>query len=171
MNQLTPEKKAEVIDAILRDVSEGLPEYQAAKNAGISWATFWNWKEYDPTIYARVEEAKRGRVSLVEDALYKAALKGNVTACLTILRKESKQWREMLDGSLAPAPDPSRIASAAAAGAVSVLQMLSSDKREKLKAIMRKDGMIIDVNPAHPNQIGHNGKNGNGTNGNGNGVH
>lgn len=158
--------KSVVIPVILKGLSEGLPEYQAAKNAGVEWSTFWIWKDQDPALSLRVEEAKRSRVGIIEDALYKSAMKGNVTACLTLLRKESRQWRELLDGSIVPnnPQDASRLTNAAAAGAAAVLGMLAGDKREKLRAAMRREGMIIDVNQALPDP--HH-KNGNGTNGNG----
>lgn len=156
------------IEQILEGLKEGLPEYQAAKNAGITWNTFWNWKEADPGLRLRVEDAKRARIGILEDALYKAAMKGNVTACLTLLRKHSREWKEELDGSILPSRSSGQevvaIASAAAAGAASVLKMLTDEKRDKLKAAMRREGMIIDVNPAPP-EIGRNGANG--TNGNG----
>lgn len=168
---MNAQARSEKVEQILEALREGLPEYQAAKNAGITWATFWNWKEADPGLYARVEDAKRARVGLLEDALYKAAMKGSVTACLTLLRKESKQWREMLDGQIVPSNDPgtqrAAIAGAAAAGVATVLAMLAPEKRERLRVLMRQQGMIV-LPP--PSTNGHH-HNGNGTNGNGAGPH
>ena len=149
---------AEILDAL----REGLPEYAAAARGGIVFKTWWEWKTETPGLPERCMQAKKGRIILYEDALHKAALKGNVTACLTLLRKESKEWRELLDGRLAPMdPNAAAMGMLAAAGAASIINMLSEEKRRRVKLAMAREG-ILEIPP--PNMNGHS------QNGNGNGT-
>ncbi len=156
----TAQEKDNIIEKVLEGLRNGLPEYKAAVDGGASYPTWWRWRQEIPGLNERTTEAKRGRIVLLEDALYKAALKGSVTAALTLLRKESKEWRELIDGQIVPAAgNQAALAGAAAAGASAVLMMLSGEKRLRLKKAMYADGMLALPQPGT-----------NGTNGNGNGT-
>ena len=130
------------IESILAALKEGQPEYTAAKAGGIGFTCWWEWKQQIPGLKERVDAAKRSRVILYEDALHKAAIKGSVNACLVLLRKESKEWRELIDGQIVPAGHIAALGEAAAAGAVAVLRMLSPEKKLKLKIAMQREGML-----------------------------
>lgn len=152
---------SEVIDPIelvLDGLRKGLPEYSAVEHSGISFTTWWRRKNDTPGLAARVQEAKRGRIILYEDALHKAALKGSVTACLVLLRKESREWKELLDGSIAPSGEAIALGNAAAAGAAAIINMLSQEKRERIKAAMMREDILVIPPPS---------MNGHSTNGNG----
>ena len=155
------------IPIIIQGLREGLTEVQACSNAGVPWHTFYDWKREMPGLDERVEAAKKSRIVVLEDALYKAAMKGSVTAIMILMRKESKKWRELLDGEIVPEGGAGRAAAlGAVAGASAVLSMLAPEKRKELKLAMAKKGMlridgpVIDVSTTN----GHaNGTNGNGT--------
>ena len=135
-------EKDPAIELVLQGLREGLPEYAAAQKGGVSFPTWWNWKCEVPGLKQKVDAAKRSRVILYEDALHKAAIKGSVNACLVLLRKESKEWRELIDGQIVPAGHIAALGEAAAAGAVAVLRMLSPEKKLKLKIAMQREGML-----------------------------
>lgn len=68
--------------------ANGLTVEQIAKNIGISTASLYNWREQEPAI---LEAIKRGRdtcVDLVENALFKSAINGNVTAQIFVLKNK-----------------------------------------------------------------------------------
>lgn len=149
------------IEKTLEGLRAGMPEYAACQAANISFPTWWRWRNEMPGLQERVTEAKHGRVILYEDALHKAALKGSVTACMIMLRKHSKEWRELIDGQIAPVnPDVAAMGMLAAAGAASIINMLSEEKRKRVKLAMMREG-ILEIPPPYTN--------GNGSNGNGNG--
>lgn len=153
--------REEAIEKILEALREGKPEYVAAQEGGIVFKTWWQWRQEMPGLTERAAQAKRGRVILYEDALHKAALKGSVTACMVLLRKESKEWRELIDGSIAPMnPGVQALGEAAAAGAAAIINMLSAEKKLRIKAAMSREG-LLELPPP--------GINGNGSNGNGHG--
>ena len=138
----TMHDKESAIEVLLKALKEGKPEYVACQAAGIAHSTWWEWKQDDPGLNARVDSARRSRVILLEDALYKTALKGSVTACLVLLRKESKQWRELLDGQIVPGGEMAALGHAAAAGAAAVIAMLTPEKRLKIKQAMYREGLL-----------------------------
>ena len=77
---------------------EGLTDVQIANNLGISEAVFYVYKNK----YKEFQEAiKKGKEIVdfeVENALYKNAIEGNVTAQIFWLKNRKKeQWREKQD--------------------------------------------------------------------------
>lgn len=151
----TPEEQNEIIERTLENLRKGMPEYAAAETAGASYPTWFRWREALPGLDARIAEAKRGRIVMYEDALHKAALKGSVTACLTLLRKHSKEWRELIDGSVAPANPAMEML--AGVGVAAMVAMLPEEKRVKLKQAMYREGLLA-LPPGSMNGNGSNGQ-------------
>lgn len=150
--------REQAIEILIEHLKKGQPEYASCQAAGIDVSTLWHWKKDIPGLVERIAEAKRSRVTLLEDALYRVALKGSVTAILTLLRKESKEWKELLDGQIVPRnPEGQAAAIGAAAGAAAVIAMLAPEKRERLRLAMKREGMIIELPPPGTNGNGKNG--------------
>lgn len=77
---------------------DGLSLEQIAKNIGINECTIYDWKKKE----AKISEAlKKGREVVdfeVENALYKNAMDGNVTAQIYWLKnRKPKVWRDKID--------------------------------------------------------------------------
>ena len=74
---------------------DGLTDEQIAKNMGVSVATLYNWKRDHLEILEALKESKEVADRNVENALYEAALKGNITAQIFWLKnRKPKDWRE-----------------------------------------------------------------------------
>jgi len=82
--------------AILTSLESGAMLDAAAKAAGISRQTLWRWRREDPDFNAQVEEALMSRIGVVEDALYEAAQRGNITAIVFFLCNRARhRWRDL----------------------------------------------------------------------------
>jgi hypothetical protein len=80
--------------AILRSLKSGASLVQSCKGIGIDVSTFWKWRQKSPKLEAKVYEIMDSRISIVEDALYNAAVKGNVKACETFLfNRAHTKWK------------------------------------------------------------------------------
>lgn len=152
--------RSEAIETVLESLRKGTTEYAAAENAGVSFVTWWRWRQEMPGLTERAADAKRARIPLIEDALYKAALKGSVTACLTILEKEDPEWRQRAKDLR---PQQNVLILNGAAG--NIVAMMNPEAKQKFLGALHIAGLIpeqvIDVTPS---QNGH-------SNGNGNGAH
>lgn len=162
--------RTECIERILENLRRGLPEYAAAEQGGASYPTYFNWKKSDPGFAERIKAAKLARIPLIEDALYKIALKGSVTACLAILEKEDKDWRDRAK-DLAPQQTVFNFNGKSAV----MIGMLTPEKRQKLVSGLVTAGLlpqgVIDIAAAQDPQDKSK-TNGNGSHGaNGNGAH
>ena len=74
---------------------DGLTDEQIAQNMGISRKTLYEWKAKYSDICNALKETKEVADRAVENALYEAALKGNITAQIFWLKnRKSKDWRE-----------------------------------------------------------------------------
>lgn len=77
---------------------DGLTEEQIANNIGIDRTTLYRWKEKDCNIYNAIKKGKEVADYEVENALFKNALDGNVTAQIFWLKNRKKeQWREKVE--------------------------------------------------------------------------
>lgn len=76
----------------------GLTYEQIAKNMGIGLTSLKDWRKKEPAID---EALKKGREVVdfeVENALYKNAINGNVTAQIFWLKnRKPKEWREKIE--------------------------------------------------------------------------
>ncbi len=62
--------------------SNGVSERQIAKNLGIGYTSY---KKEKATFAAALKKSAGDRIKVVEDAVFKAAAAGNVTACIFLL--------------------------------------------------------------------------------------
>lgn len=75
----------------------GLTNEQIASNMDIVVSTLWEWRKKSPKISNALKIGKDEADIQVENALYKAALKGNITAMIFWLKnRRSKEWRDKI---------------------------------------------------------------------------
>ena len=74
---------------------DGLTDEQIAKNMGVSYSTLKAWKNKYLTISTALKKGKEVVDYEVENALFKSALGGNVTAMIFWLKnRRPDRWRE-----------------------------------------------------------------------------
>ena len=83
---------------VLTSLKKGSSIVEACRYASVSVATFWRWRKKD----ARLDNLTKGiydsRIAIVEDALYKEALNGNVSAQIFFLKnRDVNRWRDRHD--------------------------------------------------------------------------
>lgn len=74
--------------AIITSIKDGATITAACKAANISRGTLFNWRKVDEEFDGTIEDAKKSRVSMVEDALFVNALKGNAAAMIFYLKNK-----------------------------------------------------------------------------------
>jgi hypothetical protein len=83
-------------ESYLNELRQGLRPGQAARNAGTSRWTVSGYRRNHPEFAELENDAMQDSIELVEDALFQAAISGNVTACQVWLYNRSPdQWRDM----------------------------------------------------------------------------
>ena len=88
---LEPEKLL-LLEGWARD---GLTDEQIAQNIGISASTLYEWKRRYPEMSEALKRGKEIVDILVENALFKKALSGDVTAQIFWLKnRRPKKWRD-----------------------------------------------------------------------------
>lgn len=76
----------------------GLTESQIAENMAISARTLLNWKKKSVPIFLALKKGKEVSDFQVENALFKSALDGNVTAQIFWLKnRRPDKWRDKQD--------------------------------------------------------------------------
>lgn len=74
---------------------DGLTDVQIAKNIGITTSTLYEWKNKYPDFSEAIKESKEVADYEVENALFKKAKMGDVTAQIFWLKnRKPKQWRD-----------------------------------------------------------------------------
>ncbi len=74
---------------------DGLIDSQIADNMGISYSTFKEWKNKHSAISAALKISKDIADRQIENALFKAAKEGNITAQIFWLKnRKPNEWRE-----------------------------------------------------------------------------
>ena len=77
---------------------DGLSIEQIAHNMGIDDATLYRWKNKNSDICEAIKKGKEVVDYEVENALYKNALDGNVTAQIFWLKnRKKKEWRDKIE--------------------------------------------------------------------------
>lgn len=80
---------------VLENLQLGNSLVVSCERAGINPATFWRWRQKHKVLDRAVFWAIEGRTSVVEDALYKTATEGNVTAQIFYLtNKNPDVWKD-----------------------------------------------------------------------------
>lgn len=89
--KMTPERVAKYLAAL----SNGARRGAAAKAAGVERQTIARWRRLDPDFDYQADQAELDAHEEVEDALYQAAVSGNVTAIQVYLyNRLSDRWRD-----------------------------------------------------------------------------
>lgn len=80
---------------------DGLTEAQIAGNMGISARTLLNWKKKSVPILLALKRGKEVSDYQVENALFKSAVEGNVTAQIFWLKnRRPDKWRDKQDSKV-----------------------------------------------------------------------
>lgn len=86
------EEKAILIEGWARD---GLSQQQIADNLGIGLTTLKDYRKKSPTISAAIKKGREVSDYHVENALYKSAIEGNVTAMIFWLKnRKPNEWKD-----------------------------------------------------------------------------
>lgn len=81
--------------ALIESLLEGASITKACEVVGLDRGTFYRWRHKSPIFNTAVINAKASRIEKVEDALYKSALAGNVTAQIFFLtNRASSDWAD-----------------------------------------------------------------------------
>jgi len=86
--------KVKVLKKIRELLTNGNGVYVACKIAGISYITLYSWRNKSKRINNYIERILMGRNQLVEDALYKSALKGSNYAQTFWLKNRGTNWKD-----------------------------------------------------------------------------
>lgn len=91
-----PGNKRAVKPVIISSLMDGTTVSGACAGAKISRETFYAWYREDPDFAKKVDEAKESRVQHVEDALYKNAIGGGLTAEIFFLcNRAPGRWKNV----------------------------------------------------------------------------
>jgi len=92
--KLREKKKQLIIESLKR----GASITKSCAAAKIDRSTFYDWRRRSPKFDQAVYDALDGRTQIVEDALYKSCITGNVTAQIFYLKNRSKgRWKDKFD--------------------------------------------------------------------------
>ncbi len=72
--------KKDSLRPVLESLAKGVTMTTACKSAGIDIRTLEYWRQKYPKVDEVVKHILRSRIRVVEDSLYAAAVKGNITA-------------------------------------------------------------------------------------------
>lgn len=77
----------------------GLTDEQIAANMGINRTTLYRWKKQNSDLCNALKKGKEVADFEVENALYEAAIGGNVTACIFWLKNRiPEKWKDVQNG-------------------------------------------------------------------------
>lgn len=89
-------KRKDVKPAIILSLKDGSTVAAACAGAKINRDTFYTWYKKDPDFAKQVDEAQESRVQHVEDALYKNAITGSLTAQIFFLcNRAPEKWKNV----------------------------------------------------------------------------
>lgn len=100
---MTRQKVEDWLDGDNRTLLEGwarngLTDHQLASNIGIAPSTLYEWKKKSSEFSNILKRNKDVVDTLVENALFKAAIEGNVTAMIFWLKnRKHAEWRDKRD--------------------------------------------------------------------------
>lgn len=82
-----------ILKKLFRSFQEGATMIEACKSAGISRMHVWRWRKERPWIDQHFVNIKMSRVDMMEDALFKTGLAGDVNAQKNFLLNNKPGWR------------------------------------------------------------------------------
>jgi hypothetical protein len=105
-SKFTPVAKEQFLECL----RNGMRRYQAIKEVGISRWTLREHIEHDLVFARACDEAELDSIEIIEDALFRKAKSGNVTAMIFLLcNRDPDRWKNVnkiqLDGKLAIAQE------------------------------------------------------------------
>lgn len=87
-------KKSRVLKKIRENLANGGGLHNSCQAAGVNFTTVWGWRKKWKRIDNYINKILEGRIQLVEDALYKSALKGNIVSQIFFLKNRAPdKWR------------------------------------------------------------------------------
>lgn len=154
--------KLSILKKLFRAFKAGATTENACKSAGLTVVTFWRWSNDKPWIKQYVEKLKMSRVELVVDAMFQAAIKGDVNAQKNFLLNKNGGWR-MGDPRIERISSPAPVVAAVAQTAVHVhieqksADILSNDQTIRFNRnieLLKKYGRIETIGPSGPTPDG-----------------
>lgn len=83
------------IKTVLRSLNSGSTIKSACNNANISTVTYFSWANKYPKFKKLADKAIKSRINFVEDALFKTAVTGSVSAQRYFLNnRQSHRWKD-----------------------------------------------------------------------------
>lgn len=93
----TAARRQKQMHVIVANLIEGTTIMAACEAADLgATKTFYEWLRDHPKFKKAVDAAKESRMTVMEDAVYKTGVQGNVTAQFGWLKKHSEHWRKAL---------------------------------------------------------------------------
>jgi len=90
-------RRKKQMDVIVANLVEGTTIMAACEAADVgATRTFYEWLRLYPKFKKAVDQAKESRMTIMEDAVYKTGVQGNVTAQFGWLKRHSEHWRKAL---------------------------------------------------------------------------
>lgn len=91
-----PEQNRPHLYAIFKSLVNGATLLEACEAVGIDRSTLWRWQKKYPTVQEAINYITATRIEIVEDALYKKAVMGHVTAMIFWLcNRAPHRWRNL----------------------------------------------------------------------------
>ena len=88
-------KRFKKLKAIFKSLKGGTSISQACKAASVDVSTLWEWRRANERLDEKIHRIIESRIQMVEDALFKSAVDGNVTAQLAFLfNRDPKRWAD-----------------------------------------------------------------------------
>lgn len=119
----------------------GLTDEQVASNMGINRATLYRWKKQNSDLCNALKKGREVADFEVENALFKAATGGNVTACIFWLKNRMpEKWKDVQSGRESLQIEKLKLENERLALQIEALKdETSSEKQlEKLDAVLAK---------------------------------
>ena len=81
--------------------TQGLYIKEIAAKMGISVATVYDWMNKNPKIAAAIKKGRDKSIDMVENALFKSAINGNVTAMIFYLKNRApERYKDRVDNNI-----------------------------------------------------------------------
>lgn len=94
-------EQPEALERLENWIGEGLTLACIAEKMGITRTTLFEWRKKSPVITASFKKGENRAVENVENALYSAAINGNITAQIFFLKnKRPDAWKDKRENEI-----------------------------------------------------------------------
>ncbi len=94
-------EKPDKLNQLRKWAGEGLTKAEIAHNMGISRDTFVEWRKKSAVISDVIKKGEEDSIDLVENALFKAACSGNITAQIFFLKnRRPNDWKDKRENEI-----------------------------------------------------------------------